>query len=145
MTADEIKNKYEKRIEAYLQTIIDALREYELEVSDVSLETWSDDYQWWVFTHPVGRVRSDGAWVDICFTIAESEHWDGEENGINFMVEINSASGRQIGGVIPYNFTNEVWVSRDDEEAIDERFCFVERIDPLSAADLIIEHYAKER
>jgi len=129
MTPEQIKTKYEPRILVILNAMRTALNEAGHNCGE-SFDMSSDDYRWSMIIN--GDDGSNG--INISFIIAESEYWDGEENGVNFMVDVVEFGGRMLGGLCPYNYSNKVWVSRDDEDAIEERFRIFEQADP---ADII--------
>lgn len=140
MTAEEIKNKYSERILKYLNEMReDILFENEFLTCSLPAEEDWDDFRWAMYVRPVDGTSEEG--VDIQFIIAESESWDGEENGVNFMVDVVSYEGQMIGGLIPYNYSDDVWVSRDDEDAIEKRFKLVEDADVGDVSYLISEFY----
>lgn len=141
MTPEQIKEKYEPRIITILTAMRTALLEYDLRVESPWLME-DDEFSWWMLVQTEAEAKQSAestelAGVDIRFTILESEHCDGEENGVNFAVDIASIEGEVIGGMTPFNYTEKVWVSRDDEEAIEERFAIFEKADQESVAELI--------
>jgi hypothetical protein len=143
MTPEEINDKYKDRIFKILSSIKSSCEEAGLFVSTPS--DFSDDdyrYQLMVTESPDDEEYDKG--VDVTFIIAESENWDGEENGINFMVDIVSYEGQIIGGLCPYNYTQDVWVSRDDEDAIEQRFQLMEQADESDVSYLISDFYNRQ-
>ena len=132
MRPTEIKERYEERIEAILNGIRETVKE-ELPEANVS-EIWDqsdDDFAWAIYIDGISDP------IDITFYIAESENWDGEVHGINFIIEGVSKGGHPVMGIIPYNYTDKVWVDRNDEEALEERFQLVENANVCEAAELI--------
>jgi hypothetical protein len=79
-----------------------------------------DDYRWELFVDEN---------VDISFKLCESEECDGEEGGVNFALDIVEVSGRIIGGLTPYNYSDSCWVNRKDKQAVEERFRILEQAD----------------
>lgn len=151
MTPEEIKDTYSKRIEAILQEVVKALTEKTTLVVGSPFDMGCDYYQWAVTAESPSEhtanteANSTEAGTDITFTIAESEEWDGEENGVNFMLDVTSVGGEIIGGLTPYNYTPEVWVSRDDPDAIERRFQIMLNADTDSLVQMVIEHYAQRK
>ena len=142
MSPEQIKTTYEARIRALLDGIASQIRDGDptLQVSEID-EMFGDDYRWslLVQTAEQAQDKDDLQGVDVTFVICESELYDGEENGVNFAVEIVGVGGEIIGGLTPYNYTERCWVSRDDSDAVEERFQLVEHASPGDAAYLIAE------
>lgn len=144
MTPEQIKEKYEPRIIALLTAMRTALLEYDLHVESPWLME-DEEFSWWMLVQTEAQHNAeelDG--IDVRFTILESEHWDGEKNGVNFGIDITSVGGSIVGGLTPYNYTDEVWVSRDDEDAVEERFVLLETADTADAAELITNWLREE-
>lgn len=68
--------------------------------------------------------------VDVTFQVAPSIHFDGSLEGVNFIIDVVSVGGEIIGGLSPFNYTNEVWVDVNDEFAVEERFNIFNQTDP---------------
>lgn len=150
-TPEQLKDKYAPRIEASLSAIVAQLREDHdtLHVSEI-YDMHCDDFRWSfnVYTAAQAEATDEGSepqGADVTFVICESEQYDGERNGVNFAVEIVGVGGEIIGGITPFNYTDRVWVSRCDPEAIEERFQLVEQADPGSAAQLVAEFLEREQ
>lgn len=124
MSPEQIYEKYKGRIQAVMDGLRKALVEAGHDCEEPSDES-IDEYRW--------SMVVDGN-VDVTFTIAESEEYDGEEGGVNFMVDVVEEGGRPLGGLCPYNYTDKVWVSRGDDAAVEERFIILEKADP---ADIV--------
>lgn len=60
--------------------------------------------------------------VDISLSIAMSEKWDGEEEGVNFLFDVVETGGAIVSSFVPHNYTNAVWVARSDEDAVARRW-----------------------
>ena len=82
--------------------------------------------------------------VDVSITTLESEVNDGEENGLNFSLDVVGWGGTMIGGMTPFNYSDRVWVARDDADAVEERWnLFQGAFDPSAVIDSIEGHYAR--
>lgn len=142
MSPEQIRDKYEPRILALLGDIASQIREDEptLVVSEID-ELHCDDFRWTFNVHTAeqDKCKDDLQGVDVTFVICESEEYDGEENGVNFAVEIVGVEGAIVGGITPYNYTERCWVPRTDPEAIEERFKLIERAPSGDAVYLIAE------
>lgn len=78
---------------------------------------------------PIGS-QSD---LDVRVVLAESEHWDGTEDGCSVIVDITALDGTMHGGLTPFNYTKDCWVLRGDKPAVIERFEMVENTDGFMA------------
>lgn len=143
MTPEQIEQKYAVRVVAILGAISsDVQAEDETLVIGETYDMHCDEYRW---SFNVCRADQEQAaehepqGVDVSFVICESEQYDGEENGVNFAVEIVGVGGQIVGGITPYNYTERCWVPRDDEDAVEERFKLVEQAPASDAAYLIVE------
>jgi hypothetical protein len=140
-----IKNKYEDRIKKVLTAIREVLQGSDYAVGEIY--DMSDDCFAWSFL--VSRDKSvTGNYnpsdlqdddVDIIFTIAESIHYDGTENGLNFMLDVTEVGGIVLGGMCPFNYTEDVWVDINNSDAIEERFVYFEQANPEDILDLLTE------
>jgi hypothetical protein len=134
-----VKDRYAERIVRILERIRETLQDAGYQVAE-PFDMTCDDYRWsmlvYVESEPEGDVE-DGD-IDITFQIAESEQFDGTEDGINFSLDIVTVGGRILGGLTPYNYTGDVWVNLDDAEAIEQRFSILEQADPADILDLIV-------
>ena len=120
MTPFKINRKYRPRILAILNKVAELLRSHKFQVVGPT-DMADDTYAYSLF------VKSRK--IDIRFTICESEHWDGEKGGVSFQLDITEFGGRVLGGFCPLNYTDKVWVSRKDKDAVEERFKLMERMD----------------
>lgn len=51
-----------------------------------------------------------------------------------------------IGGLTPYNYSDRLWVSRKDPEAVEERWdLFEDGCDPYEILSVVENHYARRR
>lgn len=148
MTPEQIKDKYESRIVRLLNSIRELLiddDDIELTVSEGYCCSADDEFRWTFTVQTAEQVAdeeegADMEGVDVTFKIVESEQHDGEEDGVNFCTDIVTIEGRILGGMTPYNYTEQCWVKRSDPDAVDERFQIMERADSSEAAYIITEH-----
>lgn len=143
MSPEEIKDKYAARIAALLDAVIADIREEDesLVISEI-YDMHCDDFRWTFNVHRAGDIdaaEDEPQGADVTFVICESEEYDGEQNGVNFAVEIVGVGGEIVGGITPYNYTDRCWVSRGDADAVEERFQLVERAPTSDAALLVVE------
>lgn len=131
-----------------IKTMLDEVREEALERGfhcDESYEMTDEEIRWNVLVRPAGAKPGDEIGVDVSITILESEPSDGTEGGCNFALEMVEYGGVIVGGFIPYNFTEHVWVRRDDENAVATRWSvFNEHFSAMAVVDQIEKFYARE-
>jgi hypothetical protein len=148
LSPEEIKDKYAARIVAILNNVVSDIREEDdsLVISEV-YDMHCDDFRWTFNVHRAEDTeasKTDPQGVDVTFVICESEEYDGEKNGANFAVEIVGVGGEIVGGITPYNYTDQCWVSRLDPDAIEERFQLVETAPAYEAAQLVTEFLGRQ-
>ena len=90
-----------------------------------------DEYRWYLNVDING---DDEQSVDISLEIAESLEYGDGADGINLSMDIVAYSGRILGGIAPYNYSDECWVALDDSEEIDTRMRIMEGV---SAGEII--------
>lgn len=101
-----------------------------------------DNYAFSVELYPQGGSDEDS--VEVRISALESETADGEENGVNFMLETSGWQGMILGGVCCFNYTADCWVSRYDEDAIARRWAlFAQCVDPEALIDEAADWLAK--
>jgi len=133
---DRINRKYAPRIHRLLKDIAERARKLGME-ADGEIDDWTDeDYSYAVHILPLGsKDVQNGALVKI--TIAQSENWDGIPGGVNFMLDVDGPKDK-IGGVILYNYTEEVWVRRSKTAEVEQRFReFLNSIDEDAVVEAI--------
>lgn len=132
MTPEEIKTKYEPRILALMNQVRELIEaETPYSVSE-PFEMPADEWRWDMVITVPGMED-----VGYSFTILESEVNDGEENGVSFEVNAVAEGGQMLGGMCPGNYSDDLWVPRGDEEAVEERFKLFEDVDQASILDLL--------
>lgn len=143
MSPEQIKDKYAERIVEILSGITAEIRSEDdaIAISEV-IDMHCDDSRWTFNAYlpsDLDDAEPEPQGVDVTFVICESEQYDGEQNGVNFAVEIVGVGGEIVGGLTPHNYTDRCWVSRDDAKAIEERFRLVENAAASEAAYLVVE------
>lgn len=117
---DRINRIYAPKIHRLLKDIAERARNAGLEASG-EIDDWTDeDYAYAVHILPLGSkdVRKSGM---VKMTIAQSENWDGTPGGVNFMLDVDGPEDK-LGGIIPYNYSDKVWVRRSKPAAVEQRF-----------------------
>lgn len=134
MTDEQLYKKYGSRILA----ILNAIREAAINEGFECDEPWEmsdEEFEWWML---IKRGDDENENIDVRITILESEVNDGEKGGVNFSLQVNKYGGQMVGRCTPYNYTDDVWVSRRDYAAVEERFkMFEQACDPATIIDSI--------
>jgi len=130
-----------------IKTLLEQVRAEALErgfLCDEPCEMTDEEYKFCLLVQPAGTPSDAEIGVDVSITTLESECNDGEENGLNFSLDVTGWGGTIIGGMTPFNYSSRVWVQRDDAEAVQERWeLFQGAFDPSVVIDSIEEHYAR--
>lgn len=135
---ESIRNQYAERIVKVLDGIRAALVDAGYKVSE-PFDLSGDDYQWALLVYIDSTSDGDveNGDVDISLKIAESTTYDGTEDGINFALDMTTVGGRCLGGLTPYNYTEDVWVRLDKPDEIEQRFRIFEAADPADILELL--------
>lgn len=138
-------SKHAPKIKALLEQVRAEALERGLVCSEPGDMT-DDCERWEVYVQPAGTPDDEHEnGVDVSITVCESEHYDGEENGLNFALDVVSYGGEIIGGLCPFNYSDRVWVPRDDEDAVEERWgLFAGAFDADPVVDSIVSHFETE-
>jgi len=94
-----------------------------IEVSEV--DSMSDDklrVSFMASPRGLDEIAAESDYVDVSITMLISEHSDGELGGINWGLDVVRGSGEILGGLTPYNYTDQVWVARRDRAAVETRW-----------------------
>lgn len=144
MTDKQLKSTYGPKIEAILGEIQAAVNATGMSACD-PFDMHDDEWRWDIAVYR--DANQDGEpFCDVYITIIESEINDGEKDGINFMLDAVEYGGRIIGGLCPYNYTEDIWVSRRDPEAVAERWrLFEDWCDPDTIVDSIVKAVAEKK
>jgi hypothetical protein len=137
---ESVKDRYAARILKVLEGIRAELQAEGYTV-DEPFDMHCDDYRWTMMVYVNSKPGDDEPTnddVDITFQIAESEQFEGTEEGINFSIDVVEYGGRMLGGLTPYNYTGDVWVSLNDDAAIERRFSIFEQADPAEILSLLV-------
>ena len=81
-----------------------------------------EEYGWSMAVGNIDTQKAGG----IDFHITESKVRDGSDDGIGFFLHFGEWGGRILGDYCPYNYTPQVWVDPNDEDAVEERFAMYE-------------------
>ncbi len=144
--ADEPQTALERIHEIYepkIRQILDEITEEAKRRGHASsgpADLTDEEYRWFtLICKTAGDV--DGG-VDVTITIAESGVHDGKPGGVSFMLFAVSYGGEVLGGVAPYNYTPQVWVSEKSEELVAERWgIFSSWVDASTIVDSVDEYF----
>lgn len=142
MSPKAIMQKYRKRVEKIMEEIRQACVSAGWKVGKVWFND-ADDYSWVMLVSTSNKpdgAEPDEADIDVTFKICESEQYDGEKNGVNFALDIVTYGGRILGGLTPYNYSDECWVDRRDKDEVEARFRIMEEADADGVVDVIREY-----
>lgn len=126
-TMEAIAKQYNDRILAMLEAMRGALAEAGY-TSVEPFQMWDDNYRWAFATHNADGVVGSGS-ADFTVSIAEQHDYEGEESpaGINWGLDIVAYGGLILGGLSPYNYTDQVWVDSADADAVLERYTLLHK------------------
>lgn len=137
----KLEQRYTHRIKKILWALKRVLKEAGFKTSSLSEIPGEYASMWQFVTYVKGTWRRmDDDDVDISMGMAISEECDGEKGGLNFVCHISTVGGRILGGLVPFNYTSDVWVPRTDEVAIISRLCMFEDADPSDVVSIIKRH-----
>lgn len=144
MVLEAVRERYDKRINDLLIDLVERL-EREGYVIGAPFTMHDDVFRWTIDGHTSKRAHADNddtQRFDLTFEVPEANVY-GEDSfyGINFGINIVENGGAIIGGLSPYNFTDDIWVDARDDDAVEARFKLIEDADREEAVSVIINHY----
>lgn len=132
--SEKLSKKYLPKMRSFIKAVCKAAKGSGFvctEITDVS----DDTYGVGVVIYPKGKTVEDG--VDVTVDMPESAVAGDEPGGLNFRVNIVGYDGVVVGGLTPYNYTQDVWVAMDDDKAVAERWSvFDTSADPVEVVSL---------
>lgn len=141
---EQIENQYKPKMMQVLENIRTTLIEAGYNTTEI--DEYTDEnlrLDFMVYREDIEPTEPNEDDVDISFQVAPSLYFDGSLEGMSFIIDITSVGGRMIGGLSPYNYTSEVWVDINDENAVEERFNMFVQADPSDIVSLIEDFWAK--
>jgi hypothetical protein len=98
--------------------------------TDEPVDMSGDDYSWSLQAWRPNSTADEDR-IDISVEIAEALAYGDEDQpyGVNFSLSIVEWGGLILGGLSPYNYTDEVWVDARDADAVAARWQILERAD----------------
>lgn len=139
---ERLHHDYSARALALLNNIRSVVTETGEWDTDEPSDMSSDDYKWSFVVWPKdkGYPGSENC-VDISIELAEAATYGDDEVfdgfGINWGLDIVEYGGRILGGLTPYNYTDDVWIDGRDDEAVLERWQIIESADIANIAELL--------
>lgn len=139
---EAISKKYEERIVKVLERIQSVINDNDMH-TDAVTEMSGDEYWWSLCVWPAEDKEADQM-VEVALKITESIEYDGSEDGVSFAIDIVGNGGEMIGGLSPYNYTEQCWVNCEDEKAVEERFKLIEASVFYNSGDAETAHLIRE-
>jgi len=97
-----------------------------------------DDIRWGMWHESAGAEGLD-AYVEAHL----SEDYGDRSGGVNLGLHIIGSGGEIIGQCTPHNYTPEVWVPRNDLDAVDARMSELESVDLSGVQDMVLDHLSR--
>jgi hypothetical protein len=148
MRPEAIRKMFEKRIVKIMEKIRKVVTDAGYYCTEISLID-GDYYSWYFICHTLGKPETndldDDMDIDFQFIITESEYWDGTTGGVSFKIDINTVGGQMLGGFTPFNYSDNVWVSRSNKSAIRERFKLMEEASIDGIPAMLHEHVSEHK
>jgi hypothetical protein len=127
ISREELKAGIERIYQSYELRIVKLMEKFRAAFLKVGLSTSEvdhykdDDHVWSIgIYHPDTNWEDDDVdCIDLKFVIVGESSTD---EGINFMVDMVTKEGRDLGGYAPENGGVFVWVDVRDEDAVERRF-----------------------
>ena len=94
-----------------------------------------DDVRWGMY-----HERGDGEGVDAYVEAHLSEDYGDRNGGVAVGLHITMFGGQIVGMCTPHNYTDEVWVRRNDMAAVDFRMAELESVDVSGIQGMILDH-----
>lgn len=138
--ARPIINAYRDRFKAILDKIREQLiGDY---IVDLPTECDDDDYRWMLLvkTHSEESSEPHEKDVDISVEMVEASSSGDDcfdEQGVTFRIDIVECSGLIIGGLCPFNYSENCWVDGRDMSQVEERFKLLEQANFSSIPALV--------
>lgn len=148
MTPWKIKRRYRGRIKRILRRNLEAFVAAGFDCGqngpeDPIFETTCDYSETWTFTIVTNAERTmNPGEIECSFEMLESELIDGEKGGVTWKIDFDGYGGEMIAGFHPFNYSNQLWVPRNNPTLIEERFALYERLDPQQAVESVQEWLA---
>jgi hypothetical protein len=138
---DQVFEKYEQRMLDLMNRLRDGLLESGFKDVEEVEDDSADDYRKRFAVYE--SETEDTKKVDITLILAESQQYEGSDEGVTWRLEIVRWDGRILGVSEPFNYTPECWVTLNDSDAIEARWQLFEHIDASELPKLIREGIEK--
>lgn len=145
---DHLHNTYAHSVLNKLSLLRATLIEEGFAVSE-PYDMLCDEYRWSMLAWAPGREANDAEQgFDISITISEQRVYDGDKDehgnpifGLNFGLDMVDYGGEIIGGLAPFNYTEDCWVDGRDVQAVENRWKLIEDCDNLEGAEVALAFY----
>ncbi len=137
---EEVRLKYEERLTKVLFAVKEELERFawfcstifRIDESESSILVSRDK------AHTERDAAFDAQDIEITARILDSRYWEGNvRGGVAFAVDADTYNGESIGGYVPYNYTEMLWVPVTDEYQVEQRMKMIERVNPMSMVQLL--------
>lgn len=117
--------EYKEKARAVMMDLRQWLNDYGYWMSELHDES---DSEWgWEFYLKPAEDSPDDLILDIRLGMPEAnEYGDEPFDGINFALRMVWYGGEIAGDMVPFNYTDDCWVSAADAEAVENRFSYFE-------------------
>lgn len=135
-SVEVLAKTYGERVLALLARVRDELVKEGFTIACEPGEMFGDDYRWSLLVQRPDTDDEDNR-VDITVQIAESRDYDGYDGGVSFTLDLVEWGGRILGGLAPYNYTDQCWVPMGRADEVEQRWSILEDSDVSTIPDLI--------
>lgn len=143
-TTDYLQDEYTSKIRTLLKEVQAEARERGYLCEDPHDMT-DEEIRLSVLVQPAGTTPDEAEGVDVGITLLESECADGTKGGCNFGLDVIGYNGIIVGSLVPFNYTENVWVPRESDEAVAKRWrVFNEVFCPSAILDEIDRFYQEQ-
>jgi hypothetical protein len=125
-----IAHRYSPRIMAVLEEIRTVLVAAEPTwTAEGPFEMFDDEFRWELGVRLPAEAQSVGLTIDLCEAPGYGDDQSCGGYGMSFGLDIVAEGGRILGGLRPFNYTNQCWVDARNEAAVAERWSLLEKAD----------------
>lgn len=86
-------------------------------------------------------LSSYGRSADVRITLVESLCRSGSLEGVAFSLDLGAQCGHVIGGLTPFNYSEDLWIPVGDREGIAERWQIIADTDGHEAETILSDHF----
>lgn len=136
---EQTRAKYEDRVKNVLRSIKTELESFSWFCSKIYAR---EDGEFVIAVsrdalHLTRDGEPDDLDVEIIIQILKSKEWDGTRGGTAFKTSVMSYGGNLVGGFLPFNFSDDVWVPVIDDVKVEGRMVLLEQVEPFTMVTLL--------